>query len=281
MNKQILKFSLFLAIWSATSLFSAPIKDHLIDQAALSELAGTLQIPSDADLVAETQKKWLRKSGQERWEVAELSTDQKAYVLDWAVKQGFFIPWKPAASSYDKALILGATDSRMEMRLNFLKELWNEGVRFQEIVWLTGDRPLDPRVDRLADRCKLESEAARIIWEESDLPKEMRAVNVLFIAAPMKQEGASLARPNTKDTLVAWLNHSPVPCKALFISDQPFCGYQFAVIKDTLPDAFAFDVAGQGADPLKHPSSAAVTLDSIARWIYLEDLIAKKQEKNF
>lgn len=272
----MLNFSLFFwAICSCSALFGAPIEDHWIDKTALSELASELQIPPDADLVAETQKRWLRKSGSERWEIAELSSDQKAYVLDWAEKQGFFAPWKPSLSYYDKALILGATDSRMEMRLNFLKELWNEGVRFEEIVWLTGDRPLDPRADHLVDRCSNESEAARIVWEESDLPEEMRKISVLFVAVPMKQEGTTLARPNTKDTLIAWLKHSPAPCKALFISDQPFCGYQFGVIKSTLPEEIAFDVAGPGADPLSHPSSAAITLDSIARWIYLEDLISQ------
>ena len=68
------------------------------------------------------------------------------------------------------------------------------------------------------------------------------------------------------------MNLNPEPCKALFVSDQPFCGYQFAVIKATLPQTFLFDVVGEGVDPTIHPLAAAITLDSIARWIYQESL---------
>lgn len=273
------KWFLLFAICCSCVLFGLPIQDRNIDPAALNELAAALDIPSDADLIAETQKRWLRKPGQERWEIMELSPSQRSYVLDWAARQGLFEPWKPLHQSYDKALILGATTSRMQMRLDFLKKFWEEGVRFQEIVWLTGDRPLDHRADGLTDRCKNESEAARILWDETDLPTEMRSLSVSFIAVPMKQEGSSLKRPNTEDTIAAWLQTAPNPCSALFVSDQPFCGYQFAVVKAILPEQYAFDLVGQGADPMSHPLAAAITLDSIARWIYQEHLILRQQAK--
>lgn len=254
-----------------------PIQERRIDPAALSELASALHIPQDADLIAETQKRWLRKAGQERWELTELSKEEREFVLDWAEKQGLFAAWKPAHMQYDKALILGATTSRMEMRLNYLKELWLQGVRFDEIIWLTGDRPLDKRVDGLIDQCETESAAAHLLWEEADLPEEMRKLHVVFLSLPMKQEGESLKRPNTEDTIIAWLKASPEPCAALFVSDQPFCGYQFAVVKTCLPQSFLFDLVGQGVDPTSHPAAAAITLDSIARWLYQEDLFLKKR----
>lgn len=266
------KILLLLAICCYNLLFAVPIQDHKIDRAALLELTSKLNIPADGNLIEETQKRWLRKPGQERWEIGELSKDQRSFVLNWASDQGFFDSWQPREQSYDKVLILGATTSRMQTRLGFARQLWDQGVRFQEIVWLTGDRPLDNRVDGLTDRCQNESEAAHILWEEADLPEEMRSLPVVFVAVPMKQEGYLLKRPNTEDTLIAWLEQSPTPCKALFISDQPFCGYQFAVIKANLPDDYTFDVVGEGADPMSHPSAAAITLDSIARWLYQESL---------
>lgn len=267
---------LFLLTSSLCSLgFASPIQDRKIDPVALSQLALALGIPQDADIVVETQKRWLRKVNQERWEIGELSSDQRTLVLNWASEQGIFTSWQPASKVYDKALILGAPTSRMQMRLDYLKQLWNEGTRFKEIVWLTGDRPLDKRVDGLTDRCSSESEAARIIWQETNLPEEMRSLSVVFVAAPMKIEGSFQKRPNTEDTIVAWLKLSPSPCKALFVSNQPFCGYQFSVIKASLPSAFLFDLVGQGFDPTGHPAAAAVTLDSLARWIYQEDLIVK------
>ncbi len=266
------RWFLLLAICLCNLSSASPIQDHKIDPTALSDLSLALNIPKDADIIAETQKQWLRKPGQERWELTELPPEQKLFVLDWAEKQGLFASWKPACEKYDTALILGATTSRMQMRLDYLKELWIQGIRFNEIVWLTGDRPLDKRVDSLTDRCNNESEAAHILWEETSLPDGMRNLPVVFVAVPMKVEGSSLKRPNTDDTIIAWLKTNPQPCTALFVSNQPFCGYQFAIIKRCLPISFQFDVVGKGVDPTNHPAMAAITLDSIARWIYLENL---------
>jgi hypothetical protein len=250
-----------------------PFQDHRLGSDAVLELASALKIPEGADLIAATQAAWLRKPNQERWEMAELSPEARAIVLDWSEEHGLFAPWKPSVRKYDKALILGATTSRMQMRLDFLIEQWNEGIRFGEIVWLTGDRPLDKKVDGLTDRCQSESEAARILWDETALPEEMRALPVLFVAVPMKRDGSALLRPTTLDTLIAWLQLAPESCSTLFISNQPFCGYQFAVVKANLPRSYLFDLAGPGADPKSHPAAAAITLDSIARWIYQESLI--------
>ena len=267
-------FFLF-AICLCSLTFASPIQDRQIDPTALAQLASALNIGEDADLIVEIQKQWLRKPDQERWEILELSSDQRLFVLNWATQQGMYVPWKPFYRTYDKALILGATTYRMQLRLDYLKQLWKEGIRFSEVVWLTGDRPLDKRADGLTDRCSNESEAAHILWKESNLPEEMRTLPVVFIAVPMKMEGPTLKRPNTKDTITAWLESAPEPCTALFISDQPFCGYQFAVIKASLPSTFLFDLVGPGADPISHPASAAITLDSIARWTYQESLIKK------
>lgn len=254
-------------------LYADPIRDRRIEDEALSRLALELGISPDRNLIEETQQSWLRKPTQERWELSEISPEQRLFVLNWAKQEGMFDAWLPSSKVYDKALILGATTLNMQMRLNYLKQLWIQGIRFDEIVWLTGDRPLDSRIDGLTDRCNTESEAARMLWEEADLPEEMRHLLVVFVEVPMKVDGLTAKRPNTEDTIIAWLKISPEPCKLLFVSDQPFCGYQFAVVKAALPKSFLFDLVGKGVDPSSHPAAAAITLDSIARWIYQESVL--------
>ncbi len=258
----------FFGVLLSSVLFTAPIQDHRLNADALSSLAAALDIPSDENLVAATQGRWLRRPGQERWEMAEISQEKREFVLRWAEEQGLFSPWMPSEPFYDQALILGATTFRMESRLAFLVDLWKKGTRFDKIVWLVGERPLDPRVEGLTQRAQTEAEAARILWEEAELPEEMRQLPVLFVASPMKEGGK---RPNTADTVELYLEVSPKPCSALFISDQPFCGYQFAVIKSLLPDAYLFDVAGAGVQSTNHPAAGAILLDSIARWLYQEN----------
>jgi hypothetical protein len=262
-----------LALSFCHLVFAAPLQERKIDRAALNELFTATGIPIDAEIVSETQKRWLRKPGLERWEVAELPSHEKELILRLAKQHGLFDAWRPLLTLYDKAFILGATTSRMELRLDFLKQLWNEGVRFKEVVWLTGDRPLDKRVDGLMDRCSTESEAARLIWQEAHLPDKMRALPVVFVAVPMKKEGKTLKRPNTQDTIDAWLESNPRPCRALFVSNQPLSGYSYAVVKTTLPDNFLFDLVGPPA-PLTS-ENAAILLDSLARWIYQENLLIR------
>lgn len=236
-------------------------------------LATVLGIPVDADLLLETQKRWLRPIGQDRWEVAELSTQTREIVIEWAKEQGMFAPWYPILQKYDKAVILGSSTISMKERLNYLAMLWEQGIRFKEVVWLTGDRPLDPQIDDLARRCDTESESAHILWQESLLPQGLRNLPVSFLSTPMQNKDGLLRRPNTADTLYSYLELNPKPCQLLFISDQPFCGYQLAVIEGILPPSFSYDLAGPGRDPSSHPQAAAITLDNIARWLYEQNQI--------
>lgn len=268
---------LLLTLLIFNPAFSYPIQDHRIDTAALSKFASSLGISEEADLIEETQKHWIRKC-QERWEMEELSPDQKELVLSWAMKQGLFSSWKPLCKAYDEAIILGGNTEVMKKRLNYLKDCWNEGIRFEKITWLTGDRPLNKNVDDFLGRARNESEAVRIIQHEIPLPKELSLLPVVFIALPMKEEDSSLKRPNTEDTIIEWLKIKQKSRKVLFISNQPFCGYQFAVINTNLPQDIQFDVCGPGIDPKNYPNIAAITLDSIARWIYQDHL--QQSEKN-
>ena len=67
-----------LLIFSLCSLVHAsPIQDRKIESAALWELALELGIPPGANLIEETQKRWLRKPTQERWELNEISPKQR------------------------------------------------------------------------------------------------------------------------------------------------------------------------------------------------------------
>lgn len=83
----------------------------------------------------------------------ELTKEEREFVLAWAEKEGIYKEWEPLLREYDKAFILGATTGKMRTRLQYLKKLWDKGIRFEEIVWLTGERPLDAKIDQLTDLC--------------------------------------------------------------------------------------------------------------------------------
>ncbi len=197
---------LSLIVLCVSSLvFAGPLQDHSLNKRAVEELAEHLGLDPRADLVAQTQENWLRGSLKERWEMQELSLEQREAVLYWAETQGLYSEWEPKSQGYDKALILGATTGCMQKRLDYLIQLWNRGVRFSEVVWLTGERPLNLVADRALEGCQTESDAAYFLWKSSEMPDEMRQWTALFIAVPKKREVENCKRHNTEDTLVAWL----------------------------------------------------------------------------
>jgi hypothetical protein len=244
-----------------------PMQNHQVDPQALRSLTETLGIPKEANLVEQTQKRWLRKPSEERWELKELFEEQKNYVLCWARQNHFFEPWKPSSRAYEQALILGSTTSSMQARLDYLTSLWEEGVRFEVVFWLTGERPLDATIDQLLDQCKTESDAARLLWEKSSLSKKIEAV---FISVPMQMVNGILKRPVTHDTLIAYLPKSSNPTSVVVVSEQPFCLYQYAIVKAVFPKNIPFDVVGPGIK--NREPKASVILDTIARYIYVENI---------
>ena len=266
----MLKWILACAVSVTQLIFAAPIVERKIDQQALRQLAQQLGISPDQNLLEQTQHQWLRKPGTERWDMREFAPEKRDAVLNWGKKNGIYAEWSPSRKEYDKALILGATAEWMQRRFDYLIDLWKQGVRFKEIVWLTGERPLIPGIDGLADRCANESEVARVFWKEANLPDGMRDVAVQFFDLPM--DGAK--RPTTADTVILWAKENPGPCSILVVSDQPFCGYQYAVLETYLPEQIDFELVGKECDQLSHPLAAPVTLDSLARWIYQENQAA-------
>jgi len=262
------RFFLIALAFYCASLLALPVQERNLDVKKVEELCTALGMEGK-DLVKETQNSWLRKAGKERWEMEELPSYQRAAVIEWAINQKIYDSWCPALESYHSALILGATVERMENRLKYLAELWQQGIRFREIIWLTGQRPLDPKIEHCPS-CRTETSAAMYIWEKEQLPDEMRGIPVTWISVPMKTEGDKRVRPNTQDTIVAWFSLcSPKPGHCcLILSDQPFCGYQYAVVDHLFPKEIQFDVVGRGVDPYSHGEAAAITLDAVARWLY-------------
>jgi len=260
--------SLVFVLFYCCQLLWGDVTYPILNRQALSQLSLELGRPVHESLLTFTQKHWLRPSSQERWEMQELPSPQRELVLNWAQEQKLFLPCFPSKSTYDQAVILGASIASMQLRLNYLKELWEQGIRFQTIVWLVGARPLDSRIENYDPSCHTETDAARKLWETACLPKAMHHLPVLFIHTPMQGKSANLRRPNTQDTVISWMAQTP-PCSALFISNQPFCGYQGAVLATTLPKCYTCDVVGPGVHPCQ--CSATIILDTLARWLYQED----------
>jgi hypothetical protein len=247
-------------------------------------------------IVDVTQKEWLRPHGSERWEIQETAYANRDVLIDLLDQLCLFNEINPHKQHYNYCFVLGAIAPSVRGRLCYIFKLWDAGVRFDNLIFLGSERPLDAQKDSAAvllDRSQTilpircdwtqtnglpttEVEMMKFIFGQATLPSGFDQINIQFISTPMKEnEDGSVRRPNTGDTIAQWLSTDPILGSCLFISNQPYVGYQDAVIRTYMPSAFEVDVVGSCANPQKQ--NIDVVLDTLARWLYQENL--RRQSK--
>ncbi len=246
-------------------------------------------------ILIETQKNWLQKGERWTFPMIDDSAPQKTYALFSSL--GMTETFAAQKDSYRHAVVLGALLDRVRVRLAFLKHEWERGVRFYQLVFLTGDRPLDPQLegqDQLlqspfplrqhwkppASLPRNETEMMRFVFEQMDLPEEWRHLPLMIIDTPA---AAGKSRPNTEETFVAWLKENPPSLgPILVVSNQPFIGRQDTIARHFLCPALEVDTVGPGftfREYQQEQRGLAILLDELARWLYQEAVYGSIQQK--
>lgn len=243
------------------------------------ELTGIQHDGTLADIVAKTQKAWLRKPGSERWEMETLVTQHDQELKKLFHQLCMYQEVKPGKQHYDYVLMLGALFTRMEQRLAYAVELWKSGVRWNKIVLFAGGRPAVPAQGEnlqtflaFSGKASLdfvpttETEMFEFIYQYTQMPEDMRQVPLEVIDVPMLQkEDGSLRRPTTADTVEWWLKTKPAFGDCLAISNQPYVFYQHTVFKTLLPDGYNLQTVGTSC---KEDENLAYMFDTLARTLY-------------
>ena len=212
------------------------------------------------------QKNLLRQG--ERWNIQSARFEHlKPALLPYLKDLGLVEAKFPCFKRYTGAIIHGALYSRVSLRLQFLIDQWNLGVRFSHLYFLTGERPLQEcEKELLQSTAKTECEMIQQIWEKSDLPPEMRSlVEVHFVNAPMKGRPNAPIRPTTNDTIKKWLRDNPPRGSYLSVTNAPYHHRQDQALRRLAPSTFHFETVGtQASDDLP----LWLFLDELARMIY-------------
>lgn len=280
----VLIVCVFISSKAEQSLFI--FDQDLHPKQAVKKIISELSIgpAQSAEELFDTARKLIRQQGKERWQVEEINlpTEAKATILDNLEVVGMVKERRPAAQEYEYAIVLGGIASSVYKRFSYLAKLWREGVRFKSIVILTGDRDLDPVIEspeELHAICKhaikdtitrLTNETGMMVFilQEMDIPQEMRNIPCTVIDTPKQPDGnGGLRRPNTLDTVAAWLATNPHPGTYFAVSNQPVVLYQELVLLRALPEGFKGMAVGPEA-----PGNAklCIYLDSLARTIHNE-----------
>jgi len=238
-----------------------PEDTQLIENIGASELSSYL--------VNMTQQKWLRPAGKERWELKDslLLSARRDEIIQLVEKLGFVQEIKPSRQEYDSVLLLGATDKNLLARIHYLKRLWDAGLRYRRVYLLTGNAKIKhsltdfKALPSVIANNKLETEAELVIKVfkhiHSDTGIDPEVIQVIAIE---KQH-----RPNTEDTLLAWLANKVKAKNLLIVSNQPFVLYQDSVTKRVLTPLYQLETVG---DCMFSNTPIVVMLDAIARYLY-------------
>lgn len=249
----------------------------------LLDLTGVKHNGTLTDIVQQTQQQWLRKPGAERWDIESMTFQNEAKIKDIFSSLGLIQEIKPSQNQYTYLLLLGALFGTMQKRFEYAIALWKSGVRFESIVLLGSARPavadqgenvsaflaLSGK-ETIENIPSTEAEMLQFIYQQSDMPQEMRELPVCMIDVPMlpKSDG-SMRRPTTADTIEWWLKTNPKTGICLAISNQPYVWYQQSVLKTLLPVEYSVETVGASGNS---DISVMLMLDTIARILYQENI---------
>lgn len=233
------------------------------------------------------QKNLLRQ-GKERWDEQDTKFEAlKPKMMPLLTELGFINATNPSFNEYEGALVHGALLSRVRLRLNYLIEQWKKGVKFTHLYFIGGDRPLEPKFEnketllQVPDYLKIragwqapvvlpttESEMIKWVWDQTDVPEDLRKqVQVHFISAPMKKDPKTdqlTVRPNTNDTVEAWLKTSPNGGKYLSVTNCPYIR-QDIVLRSLTPGKYEFDTIGP---KVSENEKMSIVVDEVGRFIF-------------
>jgi hypothetical protein len=255
-----------------------------------------------SDVVKKTQAVWIATAqganSKERSDIKDTPEQQamREKVEDIARKMGLFSGRQPLLIHYNDAICLGAFLDAMRLRLADLVSQWNAGIRFDELIFLTGERYLRKNPGQEDDLEKLKNPAlsplpfkagwtfseqseyeteyhlAKLLFDQVELPEEMAKAlegKVTFVNVPR----GNAARPSTKDTYRVWLqDHHPKPGTLLAASTPMLWIYQQIVGENVLGDDYLLDTIAPDVSPemLKKYRPAIVTLvkDTVAKSLF-------------
>src|SRR5579872_5654372 len=126
------------------------IDEHNAPTPALLKLLKEAHIHHDGTLqsiLTETQNVWLRPTNKERWEITDTPSLTSDILEPLLEDLHLIYPIQPTKNYYDYALLLGSTIEDMRNRLGYLISLWQNGIRFNSIIILASQRPLENSID--------------------------------------------------------------------------------------------------------------------------------------
>jgi len=243
----------------------------------------SMGLSCDGDLknvVKLTQQKWLKKNDRDTLEEVDKKRESYIYQLKEAGCIDRILPFK---KNYDYCLVLGGQYQTFISRLQYLIDNWEKGVRFRSLVFLGEKRAVDFEKEKKLllknsnnqirtkvskKMPQIEIDMMKFIYENTEVPKEMRALKTVFIDGAMDISNREIVLPNIFNAILTWFNEAkPAAGSCLVVSSQPYVGYQESIVRAALNRNFEIEAIGDAALP---ETKVSIYLETLARWLYQE-----------
>lgn len=215
----------------------------------------------------------------ERWDQQQDFEFLRFELAPLLAELGFLDAPAPHFDTYQGALVYGALLLSIRRSIHYLVEQWKQGVRFSQLYFLCGERTLREveniqqlylEGEQLSPVKKgpplsafptTECEVARLIWEMTEVPEEMRDLPVSFVNGAKQPDSARATR---NETVKAWLELAPEEGTYLAIAHAPYHHRQDLVVRELAP-TYQFETVGYKAS---ENMELALILDEVARAIF-------------
>lgn len=260
--------------------------------------------PNDSlqEIVKKTQKAWLQgiqgQNNKERTDFKDSAQQEKiSQVVESLVQElGLYNAHTPALRKYKYGCCLGSFLDGIRGNLKELIDQWNEGVRFENLIFFTGERYLrnaagkEDDIEKLINPAnsplrikngwkmpkgaayKTEYDLCKLIWDQTELPEDMRIAledKVTFVNAPAPE---GKPRPGTKDCYNLWLKGSPDPGTMLAASHPLVWTYQQLAGQNILGDNYPLDISAKEVTPqmrqIYKERLVSLIQDTVAKCLY-------------
>lgn len=235
-------------------------------------ITGTSGVENLETAVKQSNFKWIRPKGLERWDVYSLFDDAQRAKLTGIVKKSCLAKTKmPTKKHYDAVVVFGATTPRVQDRIGFLMKIHQQGITWNKVYLLGATRDLkigneaDKTVAKVLEAkgvAATEMTMMNEIWQQTPKPDSFKDIPTISIQSGQQPDGT---RASTEDTLREMTkDFGDVKDKDfLFLSNNPYIPYQDAVTKKVLGQyGMSIETVGEA---MTATTTMENVLDTVAR----------------
>jgi len=264
-----------------------PLFDNGTATGPLLQLLSLTEVTHDGTLDGihrATQENW-RQHGKHSGDIVDRFPGLLGQVTPIFDSLGYTGEQSAPRDRYDIAIVFGAYILAVRKRFAMLKRLWDDGLRFDQLVLLgsarkahpekeslakvnsaEGGLQLDPQWENLEEVPPTEAKLMETVLWQSRLPEEWRD-NFLVVETPLRTDRPEKPDPSGEDTIEYWLNqHDDGANSALGVYSQPQVRHMEMVTRRLLlPRGIEIDLVGYAAPPSTNVSQV---LDTVAKVIH-------------